>query len=130
MTRPSSLIREATANRDDPQSLSAETRQIVNRCLAASLHHRWISTGQGILPGNRTNRRSMGRVEVGVLGFAMPPQVDLPLKSSAAKLAGERLEARMFPRMRDQVAALRKRLAAHLALVRFFACDNKKMKDI
>lgn len=72
----------------------------------------------------------MRRVEVGVLGFAMPPQVNLPLESSAAKLTGERLEARVFPRVRDQVAALRERLAAHLALMRFLACNKMVIKRI
>lgn len=71
----------------------------------------------------------MRRVEIGVLGLAMPSKVDLPLESSAAELAGERLETRVLPRMRDQIAALRERLAAHLTLVRFLACNKRKRKE-
>lgn len=126
-----SLIRE----REAPLIATISNRRLAHRLgglsiagLAASLHHRWISTGQGILPGNGANRRSMRRVEVGVLGLAMPPKIDLPLESTTAKLAGERLEARVLPRVRDQVAALRERLAAHLALMRFLACDRKNTK--
>lgn len=59
-----------------------------------------------------------------MLGLSMPSQVDLPLESSAAKLAGERLEARVLSRMRDQVTALRERLAAYLALVRLLTCNR------
>jgi hypothetical protein len=69
----------------------------------------------------------MRRVEVGVLSLAVPPQIDLPLESSTAELAGERFEARMLPRVRDQVAALRKSLAAHLTFMRFFAWNRRKV---
>lgn len=48
----------------------------------------------------------MRRVEIGVLGFAVPPQINLPLEGTAAQFAGEGLETRVLPRMRDQVAAL------------------------
>lgn len=54
----------------------------------------------------------------------MPSQIDFSLESSATELAGERFEARVLPRMRNQVTALRKRLAAYLALVRFLAGMN------
>lgn len=54
----------------------------------------------------------------------MPSQIDFSLESSATELAGERFEARVLPRMRNQVTALGKRLAAYLALVRFLACDR------
>lgn len=68
----------------------------------------------------------MRRVQIGVLSLAVPPQVDLALESSAAELAGERLEARVFPRVRDQVAALRERFAAYLTFMRFLACNRKE----
>lgn len=54
-----------------------------------------------------------------MLGLAMPPQIDLTLKSSAAEFAGERLVTRVLSRVRDQIAALRERFAAHLTFVRF-----------
>jgi len=72
----------------------------------------------------------MRRIEIGVLGLAVPPQVDLPLESSAAQLARERLETRVLSRMRDQIAALREGFSAHLTLVRFLACDRKQMEAI
>lgn len=106
-------------------------RQIINHFLVAvSLHHRRISTGQGILSGNRANRRSMRRAYVGVLGLAVPPQIDLTLKSSAAEFAGEWLETRVLSRVRDQVAALRERFAAYLTFVRFLACNRKNIKSV
>lgn len=58
--------------------------------------------------------------EIGVLGLAVPPQIDLPLESSSAELASERLESRVFPRVRYQIATLGERLAAYLTLVRLF----------
>lgn len=106
-------------------------RQIINHFLVAvSLHHRRISTGQGILSGNRANRRSMRRAYVGVLSLAVPPQIDFTLESSAAELAGEWLETRVLSRVRDQVAALRERFAAYLTFVRFLACNRKKIKSV
>lgn len=69
-------------------------------------------------------------IEIGVLSLAVPPQVDLPLESSAAQLARERLETRVLSRMRDQVAALRERFAAYLTLVWLLACDRKQMETI
>jgi len=108
------------------RSISIWRRFINHFLIAVSLHHRRISTGQGILSGNRTNRRSMRRVQVCVLGLAMPPQIDLTLESSAAKLASEWLVTCMFSRVRDQVAALRERFAAYLTFMRFLACNRKK----
>jgi hypothetical protein len=52
-------------------------------------------------------------------------QVDLPLERPAAELAGEGLEARVFPRVGYQVAALGEGLAANLTLVRLFTCNQK-----
>lgn len=100
-------------------------RRIVSRLLAVSLHHRWIPAGQGILSGNRADRWPVRRVQIGVLRLAVPPQVHLTLEGPAAEVAGERLEARVLPRVRDQVAALRERLAAHLTLVGLLACNRK-----
>lgn len=71
----------------------------------------------------------MSGAEIGVLSLAMPPQVDLPLECPAAKFTGERLEASVLPRVGDQVAALRERLAAHLTLVRLFACNKTKKRN-
>lgn len=90
-----------------------------------SLHHRRIAVRQRVLAGDRADRRSLRRVQIGVLGLSMPSQVDLPLECPAAKLAGERFEARVLPRMRDQVTALWERFAAYLTLVRFLAWKRK-----
>ena len=70
------------------------------------MHHRRIAVRQRVLAGDRADRRSLRRVQIGVLGLSMPSQVDLPLECPAAKLAGKRFEARVLPRMRDQVTAL------------------------
>lgn len=61
-----------------------------------------------------------------MLTFPVPPQVDLPLEGLVAEAALEGLVAGVLTHVRDQVAALGKRLAAHHALVRFLACNTKK----
>jgi len=60
-----------------------------------------------------------------MLTLAMPPQVHLPLKGLVAEAALERLVAGVLTHVRDQVAALGERLAAHHALVRFLACNTR-----
>lgn len=72
----------------------------------------------------------MRRAEIGVLSLAVPPQVDLPLESSSAQLACERLESRVLPRVRYQIATLRERLATYLTLVRLFTCDKVEKMNI
>jgi len=72
----------------------------------------------------------MRRVQIGVLSFAMPPQIDLTLESSAAELAGEWLEARVLSRVGDQVAALRECFAAYLTFMRFLACNRKEIESV
>ena len=54
-----------------------------------------------------------------MLRLPVPPEVDLPLEPLLAEPAGEGFVSRVLPHMRDQVAALTERLAAHHALVGF-----------
>lgn len=51
----------------------------------------------------------------------MAAQIDFSLESSAAEVAGERLESGVLSRMRDQVGGLTERLPAYCALVWFLA---------
>ena len=67
-----------------------------------------------------------GRVELGVLALAVPPQVDFALESASAVVARERLVARVFARVRDQVRRLAERLTANGAFVRLFTFNLKK----
>lgn len=89
-----------------------------------SLHHRRVAVGQRVLRRDRGDRRPLRGVQIRVLRLPVPSQVHLPLESSAAELAGERLEAGVLPRVRDQVTALRERLAAYLTLVRLLAWNR------
>lgn len=57
-----------------------------------------------------------------MLTLAVTPQVDFALESSAAVVAGERLVARVFARMGDQVGRLAEGFPADRALVRLFTC--------
>jgi len=57
-----------------------------------------------------------------MLRVAVAAQVDLALEGLFAEAARERLVARVFAHVRDQVRRLAERLAAHDALVRFLAC--------
>lgn len=60
-----------------------------------------------------------------MLTFPVPSQVDLPLEGLVAEAALKRLVAGVLAHVRDQVAALGERLAAHDALMRFLACNTK-----
>ena len=64
-----------------------------------------------------------------MLGLLVTAQVDLALKSAPTEVAGEGFVAGVLARVRDEVAALRERLAAHDALVRFLTC-TQSMKTI
>lgn len=63
--------------------------------------------------------------ELCVLGLLVSTEVDLPLKSPTAQVAGEGLVARVLPRVGDEVGALGESLPAHLAFVRFLTQINK-----
>ena len=67
-----------------------------------------------------------GLVHVRVLGLLMAAQVDLALEGAPAQVAGERLEARVLPAVRDEVGRLAEGLPAHLAFVRLFTCNITK----
>ena len=54
----------------------------------------------------------------------MTPQVHLALEGSATLVTGERLEARVFAGMSDEVGALAKGLAADGALVGLLSCKT------
>ncbi len=55
----------------------------------------------------------------------MAAQVNLALEGPAAEVAWEGLVAGVLPRVRDEVAALWERLAAHDTLVRLLACSKQ-----
>jgi len=59
-----------------------------------------------------------------VLRLLVPPQVNLPLETFPTEVAAERLEAGVFPAVRDEVGALTEGLPAHLTLVRFLTCSE------
>lgn len=59
--------------------------------------------------------------QFGVLGLLVAAQVHFPLERTAAQVAGEGLEARVLPRVGDQVRGLAEGLAAHRALVGLLA---------
>ncbi len=59
-----------------------------------------------------------------MLTFAVSPQVNFALESSAAVVAGERLVAGVLPRVGDQVGRLTKRFPADGTLVRFLTCTQ------
>ncbi len=65
------------------------------------------------------------RVELGVLAFAVPPQVNFALESPAAVVAGERLVTGVLPRVGDQVGRLAKGFPADGAFVRLFTCSTR-----
>lgn len=60
-----------------------------------------------------------------VLTFPVSSQVDLPLERLVAQAALKRLVTGVLTHVRDQVATLGERLAAHHALVRFLTCNTK-----
>lgn len=60
-----------------------------------------------------------------MLTLPVPPQIDLPLERLVAEAALKGLITRVLTHVRDQVAALRERFAAHHAFVRFLACNMK-----
>lgn len=68
------------------------------------------------------------RPQLRVLRLLVPPQVNLALEGASAQVARERLEARVLPRVRDQVGALGESFAAHGALVRLLAWNSHKNK--
>ena len=53
--------------------------------------------------------------------LSSPSEVDLPLETLFAESAGEGFVARVLAHVRDEVGGLAERLAAHHALVWFFA---------
>lgn len=62
-----------------------------------------------------------------MLRLLVPPEVHLSLEALPAQVAAERLEARVFPAVGDQVGALAEGLSTHLALVRLLTLgDNVK----
>ena len=65
-----------------------------------------------------------------MLALPVPSQIDLPLERLVAQTALKRLVAGVLTHVRDQVAALGERLAAHHALVRFLTCNTKSEGDI
>lgn len=60
-----------------------------------------------------------------MLAFPVPTQIDLPLERFLAETALKRFVAGVFTHVRDQVAALGERLAAHDTFVRFFTCNTE-----
>lgn len=65
-----------------------------------------------------------------VLALVVPPQIHLALEAFGANVAAERLEARVFPAVGDQVGALAERFATHLAFVRLFTYEVKQNKTV
>jgi hypothetical protein len=59
----------------------------------------------------------------GMMRFRVPSQINLALECARADGARERLVTGVFACVRDQIRRLRERLAAHVAFVRFFACN-------
>ena len=79
--------------------------------------------------GRRLGRGSSnGRrwIELGVLAFAVPPQVNFALEGASAVVASERLVAGVLPGVCDQVGRLAEGFPADRALVRLFACNYKQ----
>ena len=56
-----------------------------------------------------------------MLGLLVAAQVNLALKGAPAQVAGERFVSGVLARVRDEIAALGERLAAHDTLVRLLA---------
>ena len=88
----------------------------------------------GVGTGHRRRRHKINfsqvaldqRPQIGVLRLFVSSQIDLTLKRLMTELAGEGLVAGMLARMRYKVGALAESLSAHLALVGFFTCNEKK----
>ena len=59
-----------------------------------------------------------------VYGLGVASEFDFFLEGFFAQVARERFHAGVFAHVRDQVGALRKRFAAHAALVRLFTWKN------
>lgn len=65
-----------------------------------------------------------------VLRLLVSPQVHFPLEALPTQVAAERLEACVFPAVRDQVGALAEGLPAHLALVRLLTFRDKSERSL
>lgn len=65
-----------------------------------------------------------------MLRLLVSPQVHLPLETFPAEVAAERLEARVFPAVRDEVGALAEGLPAHLALVWLLTCSGERDRTV
>lgn len=61
-----------------------------------------------------------------VLTFAVATQIHLPLERLFAEAAGERLVARVFAHVGDEIRALAERLCADDALVGLLACSGEE----
>jgi hypothetical protein len=97
------------------------------RC-GGSYHHRRRRVigrrGRLLLARSRGRSHRRRRIELGVLAFAVPPQVNFALESPAAVVAGERLVAGVLPRVGNQVGRLAKGFPADGAFVRLFTCTQ------
>lgn len=61
-----------------------------------------------------------------MLRLLVSPEVYFSLEAFPTQVAAERLEARVFPAVCDQVGALAEGLPAHLALVRLLTLGGQK----
>lgn len=86
---------------------------------------RWVIGRRGrLLVGRCCGYNRRWWIELGVLAFSVPPQVNFALKSSSAMIASKRFVAGVLPRVSDQVGRLTKGFAAYCALVRLFTCTQ------
>ena len=65
-----------------------------------------------------------------MLGLHVAPVVHLPLEGAPTDGAAERLDARVFAAVGDEVGRLAERLPAASTLIRLLSCNDRKVKGI